>query len=251
MVNTDGGTGFSGGLTLSGSIEWSEVKPGIVVIGSDNRSILFGGIGPRHEVSIGYSFKISRTPVPSNEVLKIVKSTGAEMASESEWELANSRGLLSAEIGCIEGLEDRYHDYWGKACDGRPHYGGNSGLVNLRHWSKRGPVPLHRSPLSEAEKPESVRLVIREGHNWSDDPPSIPIRKDNQRIIIEEVLISLFLGVIPSFLWASFNASEGYLREGWLNLIIGGIFFGLFTSLFWRPKQPTWQINSGRMTKKK
>ena len=92
---------------------------------------------------------------------------------------------------------------------------------------------IQRPPLSEAEKPESVRLVIRENPDWSDDPLTIPIRKDNQRIITEEVLISLFLGVIPSFIWANYNASDGYLREGWLNLILGGIFFGLFTSLFW------------------
>ena len=250
MVNTDRGTRFSGGLTLSGPIEWIEVNPGMVVMGSENRSILFGGIGPRHEVSIAYSFKISRTPVPSSEAFNIVQSSLADVASESEWELANSRGLLSAEIGCIEELEDRHHDYWGKACDGRPHYGGNGGLQNLRHWTKSGPVLIQRPPLSEAEKPESVRLVIRENPDWSDDPLTIPIRKNNQRIITEEVLISLFLGVIPSFIWANYNASDGYLREGWLNLILGGIFFGLFTSLFWRPKQPTWYINSGRMTKK-
>ena len=94
---------------MSGSIEWTDVKPGMIVMGSANRSILFGGIGPRHEVSIGYRFKISRTPVHSGEALKIIQSSEADIASESEWELANSRGLISAEIGCIEGLEDRHH----------------------------------------------------------------------------------------------------------------------------------------------
>ena len=250
MVNTDGGTGFSGGLILPGSIEWANVKPGMVVMGSADRSILFGGIGPRHEVSIGYSFKISRIPVPSNEALKIIQSSEADIASESEWELANSRGLLCAEIGCIEGLEDRHHGYWGKICDGRPHYDVNRGLQNLRHWSKSGPVPIQRPTLSEAEETESVRLVIREDPDWSDNSLAIPIRKDNQRIVFEEALISLFLGVLPSFLWAYYNASDGYIREGWLNLILGGIFFGLFTSLFWRPKQPTWHIKSGRMISK-
>ena len=235
---------------MSDSIEWVEVKPGMVVMGSADRSILFGGIGPRHEVSIGYRFKISRTPVPSIEALKIIQSSEADVASESEWELANSRGLLSAEIGCIEGLEDRHHGYWGKICDGRPHYGGNRGLKNLRHWSKSGPVSIQRPTLSEDGKTESVRLVIREDPVWSDNPLAIPIKKDNQRIMVEEALISLFLGVIPSFIWAYHNAGDGYLREGWLNLIMGGIFFGLFTSLFWRPKQPTWHVKSGTMIKK-
>ena len=235
---------------MPGSIEWADVEPGMVVMGSANRSILFGGIGPRHEVSIGYRFKISRIPVPSSEAFMIIKSSEAEIASESEWELANSRGLLSAEIGCIEVLEDRHHGYWGKICDGRPHYGGNRGLKNLRHWSKSGPVSIQRPTLSEDGKTESVRLVIREDPVWSDNPLAIPIKKDNQRIMVEEALISLFLGVIPSFIWAYHNAGDGYLREGWLNLIMGGIFFGLFTSLFWRPKQPTWHVKSGTMIKK-
>ena len=235
---------------MSASIEWANVKPGMVVMGSADRSILFGGIGPRHEISIEYSFKISRIPVPSSEALQIIQSSEADIASESEWELANSRGLLSAEIGCIERLEDRHHGYWGKICDGRPHYGANRGLQNLRHWSKSGPVSIQRPPLSEAGKAESFRLVIREDPDWPDNPPTIPIRKDSQRIILEEALISLLLGVAPSFIWAYYNASEGYLREGWLNLTIGGIFFGLFTSLFWRPKQPKWHIKSGTLIQK-
>ena len=111
-------------------------------------------------------------------------------------------------------------------------------------------MPIQRPTLSEAEETESVRLVIREDSDWSDNSLAIPIRKDNQRIVIEEALISLFFGVLPSFIWAYYNASEGYIREGWLNLILGGIFFGLFTSLFWRPKQPTWHIKSGRMINK-
>ena len=86
---------------MSGSIEWADVKPGMVVMGSANRSILFGGIGPRHEVSIGYRFKISRIPVPSSAALKIMQTSEADIASVSEWELANSRCLLFAEIGCI------------------------------------------------------------------------------------------------------------------------------------------------------
>ena len=40
-------------------IQWIDVEPGKVFIGSDNRSVLFGGIGPRHEVKIDYNFEIS------------------------------------------------------------------------------------------------------------------------------------------------------------------------------------------------
>ena len=47
------------------------------------------------------------------------------------------------------------------------------------------------------KKPESVRLVIRENPDWSDNSLAIPIRKDNQRIILEEALISLFWECFP------------------------------------------------------
>ena len=137
-------------------------KPGIVAMGSSRPLDIIWGHWPKARGLDRLSFKISRTPVPSIEAMKIIQSSEADVASESDWELANSRGLLSAEIGLIEGLEDRHHDYWGKACDGRPHYGGDRGLQNLRHWSKSGPVSIQRPPLSEAGKAESVRLVIRD-----------------------------------------------------------------------------------------
>ena len=40
------------------NIEWISVSPGKVFIGSDNRSILFGGVGPRHEVKIDYNLPL-------------------------------------------------------------------------------------------------------------------------------------------------------------------------------------------------
>ena len=55
---------------MPNSIEWADVKPGMVVMGSADRSILFGGIGPRHEVSIDI---VSKSPDSCSleEALKI------------------------------------------------------------------------------------------------------------------------------------------------------------------------------------
>ena len=89
---------------------------------------------------------------------------------------------------------------------------------------------------------------MRDSPEWSKDPPRIPTKKDNSRIVAEEAAISLLVGVIPSFVWAYFNASNGYIRDGWLNLVFGGIFVGILTMVFWRPRQPTWRIESGRMS---
>ena len=227
-------------------IQWVDVEPGLVVMGSDNRSIIFGGIGPRHEVKIKYSFKISKKPVEPSLAETAVKEIGADLCSESEWELANSRGLISGGDWESEELADSAQDYWGKACDGRPHFGQRGSPRIIRDWSSRGPKPLSLFP-SGLESNSGKSLVIR-GQTWSEDPPIIPNKRGNSRIIIEESIISIVVGIIPSFVWAYFNASPGYIRQGWLNLVLGGIFLGLFTAIFWRPRQPTWRLISVNMS---
>jgi hypothetical protein len=90
-------------------------------------------------------------------------------------------------------------------------------------------------------------MVVREQSGWKENPPFIPNRRNRKEVIIEEILICLIVGILPSFVWAFFNASPDYIREGWLNLVLGGAFFSLFTMIFWRPRQPNWRIESDRM----
>ncbi len=248
MVDPDRRAGFGGGVILTNpGIHWADVEPGNVIMGSDNRSILFGGINPRHEVSIDYSFRISRIPVDPREATRLIQASEAEIASESEWELAYSRGLLSADGGSIEELADIAQNYWGKACDGRPHMGIEHSPRILRKWGPRGPRASVSFP-GRGVPPSGIRLVIRDSACWGQDPPRLPAKRISSKILAEEVVISLLVGVIPSFVWAYFNASEGYIRDGWLNLVFGGVFVGIFTMVFWRPRQSTWRIESGRMS---
>jgi len=228
------------------SIQWIEVEPGSVVMGSDNRSIIFGGIGPRHEVKIDYSFRISKYPVEASLAEIAAEELLAELCSESEWELANSRGLISGGHWESEQLADLAQDYWGKACDGRPHFGQRGSPRIMRNWSSGDPKP---SSLFESGLSSNFgrRLVIRET-NWAEGPPRVPNKRNNSRIVVEECIISLLVGVIPSFVWAHFNASPGYIREGWLNLVFGGIFLGVFTAIFWRPRQPSWLLEPERIS---
>ncbi len=251
MVDTDRGAGFRGGVTLADhDIQWAAVEPGSVVMGSDDRSVLSGGMGPRHEVSIGYSFRISVRPVEPEEAARLVHASEAEVASESEWELAHSRDLLFAKEGATEELADLAKDYWGKACDGRPHVGEGPSPMILRRWGPRGPSPYVSFP-GQGYETSGVRLVIRDSQSWDKDPLRLPEKRDNSRLMAEEAAISLFGGVIPSFVWAYFNASDGYIRDGWLNLVFGGVFVGVLTVVFWRPRQPTWRIESGRMSSRR
>ena len=56
------------------SIEWVSVAPGRTEIGSDNRSILFGGIGPKHMAEISYRYSITKHPILIEEAEKIIQS---------------------------------------------------------------------------------------------------------------------------------------------------------------------------------
>ena len=68
-------------------IPWVSVEPGSPMVGSDKRSILFGGIGPRHEVKIEYPFRISAWPLDFEVVGRFERNSVMEIASDSEWQL--------------------------------------------------------------------------------------------------------------------------------------------------------------------
>ena len=223
------------------------MEPGKVFIGSDNRSVLFGGIGPRHEVKIDYNFEISFLPV-NHEIAEVaLQDEDCYVASESEWALAMEKKLISGE-NQVEELSDRIRgSYWLKYCDGRPFIEDNWLMKVSRTW-RSGNSSI--SSIRKGEKCEYLRLVKRPKINHNDSSsPKLPASSDKSKLLFEELLISLIIGIIPSFIWAYFNASSGYISEGWLNLIFGGLFIGVFTVVFWRPRTKSWRVgnNCGKM----
>ena len=223
------------------------MEPGKVFIGSDNRSVLFGGIGPRHEVKIDYNFEISFLPV-NHEIAEVaLQDEDCYVASESEWSLAMEKKLISGE-NQVEELSDRIRgSYWLKYCDGRPFIEDNWLMKVSRTW-RSGNSSI--SSIRKGEKCEYLRLVKRPKINHNDSSsPKLPASSDKSKLLFEELLISLIIGIIPSFIWAYFNASTGYISDGWLNLVFGGLFIGLFTVVFWRPRTSSWKVgnNCGKM----
>lgn len=225
-------------------LDWVQVSPGSATLGSNDRSILRGGVGPRHQVKISKSFEITKNPVPANIALEMIKSGEAEVASESEWAVSNAQGQIYAELGTIETLADSASSYWGKPCDGRPwKEDGDIRARRVRVWSVRGILESTR-PIEIADS-HPLRLVRRES-KYSETPIRLPGAGDATRILKQEAVICLATGIFPSFIWAWFNASPGCIAEGWLNLVMGGVFFGLSTAILWRPKTPTYiQTESG------
>jgi hypothetical protein len=120
-------------------------------------------------------------------------------------------------------------------------------MKSSRTWDSGIPSP---SQTKKGQNLGYVRLVKRsENHTFSADSPRLPDSSDKSRLLFEEFFIALIFGIIPSFLWAYINASDGYILEGWLNLVFGGIFIGVFTVIFWRPKTKSWRVgnNCGKM----
>ena len=228
-------------------IQWITVNPGKVYVGSDNRSIIFGGIGPRHEVKIDYEYEISFLPISRENASKILESTDCYIASEAEWELAFRQNLISGNNE-LEELSDRIRgSYWSKYCDGRPFIEEDWIMKIARTWDSGS---ASNSPITKDTNSDYMRLVKRPSNDmFTNESPQLPESSNKSRLILEESAISLIFGIIPSFLWAHFNASEGYILEGWLNLVFGGIFIGISTVIFWRPKTKSWRIgnNCGRM----
>ena len=202
-------------------IQWVTVDPGKVFIGSDNRSVLFGGIGPRHEIKTNYSFEISFFPVNYEIAELALQNEDCFVASESEWSLAMDKKLISGENE-VEELSDRIRgSYWSKYCDGRPFIEENWLMKVSRTWSNGTPSI---TSIPKGEGCKYLRLVKRT-KVWVHDSsaPKLPESSDKSNLLFEELLISLIIGIIPSFIWAYFNASTGYISEGWLNLVFGGL----------------------------
>ncbi len=230
-------------------IDWESNKGGTVTLGGSRRGVLFGDLGPQHECSIP-SFEITPQPFTFNEIEKMIPGEGSienrlleaslRFPTEGEWELAFKNNQIMSSQG-IEILFDRVPDrgYWGQPTDGRPK--GPTGFRSIRDWSlQKNGIP--KSGLMFTENNDVVfRLVRYEGkdsNKWIGDGDPLPLGPDPFRRFIEELTIATILGIIPSFIWAFFNASDGYIREGWPGLILGGLFIGAFSAIFWRPRFP-------------
>ncbi len=226
-------------------IEWIKVDPGSTYVGSDNRAVMFGSPGPRHEVAIQYSFEISKEMIPLKDVDEILEDEDIHISSESEWQLAYDRGLISAEKG-TEVLQDRIHSsYWGKVCDGRPFSPSISNFAICREWKETKASPRFL-PL-KSEIINMTRIVRKSSRDKNPISPRLPLIAPRARILREEFSIMILIGIIPSFVWAHFNASPGYIETGWPGLVLGGIILGLTSGIIWRPRQPTWWADGSRM----
>jgi len=230
-------------------IDWESNDGGIVTIGGSRRGVLFGEFGPKHECFVP-SFEITSQAFSRQDIEQMFPGEGPiesrlldfslRFPTEGEWELAFSNNQLTS-IDRIEILVDRIPErgYWGQPTDGRPK--GPLGLQSIRDWGIQKDGKPKSGILFEEKNNALFRLVRHDSEDnekWNDSGDPLPIGPNPIRRFIEEVMIATILGIIPSFVWAFFNASSGYIREGWPGLVLGGLFIGVFSAIFWRPSYP-------------
>ncbi|MEE2758421.1 MAG: hypothetical protein VYA86_00355 [Candidatus Thermoplasmatota archaeon] len=255
-------------------IRWVQIHPGTAWLGDDRGALMHAGNSPRHQIKISSAFEISSEPItfaqwksltgnatagqdsdlPLNRLTPLMIEAGLigtdgnlRPPSEAEWALADAQGAIGRGPVQVEVLSDRppRSGYWGAPCDGRPwlppvRAGGISDHTAhvTRIWQSEGTVR-GTTPRGVSRQKMGFRLVRFAEYNGDLKMPNAPQKSS---IILREALIALLIGIIPSFIWAYFNASSEYISSSWLNIAFGGVFFSLMTALVWRPKTPCFHV---------
>ncbi len=263
-------------------IEWLAVKPGSVMIGDARGALMHSGSNPQHEVCIEFGFEISSKPITFGQWKKITGSTIAgyesdatlnrlsplmvegglvgsgdlRPPSEAEWSLAEKQGVACKFDVAVELLADRppKSGYWGAPCDGRPWVAqpkAGGAPIPAAHvtrvWQGRDGVrgTARGTTPREVTRPQmGFRLVrLSEQAYSTSEPPRMPGPAPTSSLLVREAIIALIIGIIPSFTWAWFNASPGYIFDSWLNLVVGGLFVSALSAFVWRPRSKIWRLN--------
>lgn len=266
-------------------LEFLKISPGNVYLGRDKGSLYFAAERPRHKVEIDYNFEITKNCITEKEwrrvfekyqkvpnyfqlnqqdvedFLKIINEENKEfkfrLPSESEWELAKKQLIDSVLMPDKNGelIADQPHvSYWGAPCDGSPWLEDNSKSAGYgMQCTKKGKTGNNKSitPGFSLHKSHNKNIKFRmvklpKDHVDSFDK-KLPSEFDRFEILKREVIIAIFIGIIPSFIWAYFNASPGYIASSFGNLIMGGVFFSLLTGLIYRPKHPTLEFTENKL----
>lgn len=250
--------------TVAAEVEWLAVKPGSVWLGNDDGKISLYPIkySPRHEVRIDYPFEITKRAYPIRvkqgesknfpEVFPTedYEGEGLRPPTEAEWDLAYSQGLVKQEKCKLETLSDRrvIGGYWGQRCDGYPRTTSHRMKMKLsKIWEDDGPKTISRSATPfEVRKEEMIRLVrlAEKDREKAVNPPRLPSNEGEKKaILLRELLLALFIGIAPAFLWAYNFARPEYISSGWPSIAFGGLVFSIFTGFLWRPKRPSYHVS--------
>lgn len=255
-------------------LKFVKIEPCDVFLGEDRGAWVYASERPRHRVKLP-QFLILESPITRAEYAQILgeEATGnglkdmitndeienvckilskhfddeVRRPTQSEWEAARSR--IKLPRGWTELLADEATgNHRGAPLDGRPRIGDMIGPLSghrasqSAHPTREGVFACVTTPGDRPLPKVGFRLVVspkREG-----PVPKVPDNANLVSNIKSEVFWTTILGIIPSFTIPILRGFNSYALDGWANLLFGGLCAGFVTGAFWRPKRPTWALDS-------
>ncbi len=255
-------------------LRFFKIEDSSVFLGTDKGGWVYANERPRHRVSLP-SFLILEKPITNSQFAEIMGETAdsnepkdmvtneiiaglceelskqfegdVRRPSQSEWEVAKEHLILPC--GWTELLADEATgNHRGAPLDGRPRIGEMIGPLSghrvsqSAHPTREGIYSRIASPGDRPLPKVGFRLVVspkREG-----EPARVPQNANLSANIRSEILWTSVLGIIPSFTIPILRGFGSYATEGWVNLLFGGLCAGFLTGAFWRPRRPTWDLDS-------
>ena len=245
-----------------------------VFLGEDKGAWVYASERPRHRVNLP-SYLILESPITESQYAEILgdKNQSDEIKdmitnddvdkiceilsshyedevrrpTQSEWEAA--KPMLILPCGWTELLADEATgNHRGAPLDGRPRIGEMIGPMSghrvsqSAHPSREGVHACVNTPGDRPLPKVGFRIVIspkREG-----EVPRVPNNANLSSNIKSELFWTTIVGIIPSFTIPILRGFSSYAIDGWANLLFGGLCAGFVTGAFWRPKRPTWALDS-------
>ncbi len=171
------------------------------------------------------------------------------LPSESEWQSAQNQLSIFVPEKKEEVLSDHPHpNYRGASTDGRPRIIENPHSMmrlyrvsRMAHPNKKMVSIKSQASIKNGQSGQIFRLIFVPS-NWQPSDVLVPDFFNLKRLASQEILIALIIGILPSFAIPIVRGMGSYAITGWVNLLFGGLCLAFASSLFWRPRTPTWEF---------
>ena len=259
-------------------IDFLKIESGLTTVGTDKGGWVYASNRPKHEVSIP-EFFITKSVLSSEQLSSLIPELnsldegedftgidkdvrkqiiekftdvieqGYEVRAPSigEWKRAHDLGMISTSPNNVEVLADSaFSNFRGAHMDGSPRLESMIGPLSSQkaglqvHPRNQNEFATSAVPQDRRLRNTSLRLVISPKREVP--TPKVPNNSDFAKNVRTELLCTLFIGIIPSFLIPVLRGFGSYATEGWANLLFGGIVAGFVTGAVWRPRRPTVKI---------
>lgn len=259
-------------------IDFLKIESGLTTVGTDKGGWVYASNRPKHEVSIPEYF-ITKSVLSAQQLSNLIPELnsldegadftgidkdvreqiigkfadiveqGYEVRAPSigEWKRAHDLGIISTSPNNVEVLADSaFSNFRGAHMDGSPRLESMIGPLSSQkaglqvHPRNQNEFATSAVPQDRRLRNTSLRLVISPKREVP--TPKVPNNSDFAKNVRTELLCTLFIGIIPSFLIPVLRGFGSYATEGWANLLFGGIVAGFVTGAVWRPKRPTVKI---------